>query len=57
MVMSGPDPHMIRIWTVEQQVMFLQMEVATSVYDDDIIMFFMIINGWDLSLILVIMLY
>ena len=52
--MSGPDPHMIRIWTVEQQVMFLQMEVATSVYDDDIIMFFMIINGWDLSLILVI---
>ena len=40
MVMSGPDPHMIRIWTVEQQVMFLQMEVATSVYDDDIIMFF-----------------
>ena len=40
MVMSGPDPHMIRIWTVGQQVEILQMEVVTLIYDDDIIMFF-----------------
>ena len=40
MVMSGLDPHMIRIWTVGQQVDILQMEVVTSIYDDDITMFF-----------------
>ena len=39
-VMSSPDPHMIRIWTVGQQVEILQMEVVTLIYDDDIIMFF-----------------
>jgi len=38
--MSGLDPHMIRIWTVGPQVEILQMEVVTSIYDDDIIMFF-----------------
>ena len=38
-VMSGLDPHMIRVWTVGPQVEILQMEVVTLVYDDDIIIF------------------